>query len=241
MDTSNANPIIPCASLPGIEIQVIYQDDAILVINKPSGLLSIPDGYDLTLPHVAGCLSTEFGKVWIVHRLDRETSGVMLLARTKASHRELNLQFEHRQVIKVYLAFITGQPEWNNRTADAPLMVNGDRKHRTIVAPLTGKASQTDFQVLQRFSWGCLIQAKPHTGYTHQIRAHLAFLGYPILGDELYRGSGSNQKSKGDSRNPPPAIHRLALHAFSIEFSHPTLQEPKRFTAPLPENLRNLA
>lgn len=222
------------------EISILFQDGAILVINKPSGLLSIPDGYNPTLPHVAGCLAPQFGKCWIVHRLDRDTSGVMILARTTTAHRELNIQFEHRQVKKIYHAFVQGQPDWNSILVDTPLRVNGDRKHRTVAAPLTGKAAQTDFQVLQRFPWGCLVKAQPHTGYTHQIRAHLATIGFPILADALYQNLGSIQKAKGSKEAPPPPIGRLALHAYTIHFTHPLAQIPVHFTVPYPPDLQEL-
>ncbi len=167
------------------KIPILFQDDVILAINKPAGLLSIPDGYNPALPHVAGCLAPLFGRCWIVHRLDRDTSGVMILARTPAAHRELNIQFEQRQVKKIYHAFVQGQPEWTTILVDTPLRVNGDRKHRTVAAPLTGKAARRISEILERFPWGCLIEAQPHTGYTHQIRAHLATIGFPILADRF--------------------------------------------------------
>jgi RluA family pseudouridine synthase len=240
MDTPN-DPILPKPPANCPEIDIISMDDEILAINKPAGLLSIPDGYQPALPHVAGCLYSQFGKCWIVHRLDRETSGVMILARNAFAHRALNIQFEHRQVIKVYHAAILGQPEWEHILEETPLRVNGDRKHRTVADPLNGKSAQTDFRVLQRYAWGCLVEARPHTGYTHQIRAHLAHLGFPILGDELYRNTGSNKKSKSPGEAAPPVMERLALHAYQIEFTHPRTQTPIQLIAPYPPDLQGLA
>jgi tRNA pseudouridine32 synthase/23S rRNA pseudouridine746 synthase len=239
MDSINRNGLTT-KSLNNPEIQILFQDDAILVINKPAGLHSIPDGYDLSLPHVASCLLPHFGKLWIAHRLDRETSGVMILTRTAAAHRSLNIQFEHRQIQKVYHAFIQGQPDWDAILINTPLRVNGDRKHRTVAAPLTGKPAQTDFSILKRFLWGCMIEAQPHSGYTHQIRAHLSSIGFQILADALYLNIGSNQIEMGAKVYPPPFIDRLALHAFSISFVHPQTEILVQVTAPYPLDLQNL-
>jgi len=215
--------------------EILYQDEDILAINKPAGLLSIPDGYNLSLPHVAGVLATEFGKVWIVHRLDRETSGLLLLARTPTAHRDLNLQFEHRQVAKCYHALILGQPAWDEIQTRAPIWVNADRKHRTLVSALNGKPAQTDFRVMRRSENVCLIEARPHTGYTHQIRAHLAALGFPILHDRLYMNvPGAPAGRPTGFSIPAGLIERVALHAYSIECLHPLQHTPLHLDAPDP-------
>jgi RluA family pseudouridine synthase len=220
-------------SIPNFSPTTLYQDEAILCVNKPAGLLSIPDGYDLTLPHVASILAAEYGKVWIVHRLDRYTSGAMLLARSLSVHRELNLQFEQRRVSKIYHALIIGQPDWDQITVDAPLRVNGDRKHRTVSDSLNGKPARTDFRVLQRFKRISLVEACPHTGYTHQIRAHLASTGFPILADGLYGSTPASLKSFLTG-----ILERTALHAQTISFTHPTLFTPLSLEAPYPDDFR---
>src|SRR5512136_2436425 len=108
------------------EIEVLYINDALLVINKPAGLATLPDGYDPTLPHIKSLLEVQYGRLWIVHRLDKDTSGVLVLARSASTHRSMNTQFEHRQVSKVYHALVFGAPEQQDTTVGLPLRANGD-------------------------------------------------------------------------------------------------------------------
>lgn len=223
---------------------VVWIDAHILVINKPSHLLTLPDGYDPALPHLKAILEPEFGPLWIVHRLDRETSGVLVLARTAQSHQALNTQFEHRQASKIYHAIVCGSPDWQESQVRQPLLVNGDHRHRTRVNPQRGKAAQTDLLVLERFKGYCLIQAIPQTGRTHQIRAHLASIDLPLLGDPLYGGSVGlylsqiEPGSHGDQENEPPLLNRVALHAWSLTFEHPDTKEKLTIEAPYPKDFQ---
>lgn len=214
-------------------LEILYADNSCVVINKPAGLLSIPDGYNPKAPHLAAILERGFGKVWIVHRLDRETSGLMIVARTSFAHREFNLQFEHRQIQKIYHALITGFPDWESVEVDTPLKINGDRRHRTVPSPFDGKKARTTFTIITRYAKGCLIEARPHTGYTHQIRAHLASMGFPIFGDVLYR---NRQESKIISESPILQNSRTFLHATSISFEHPLTRKKYTFFATYPED-----
>lgn len=216
---------------------VLWADPALVVINKPAGLLTLPDGYDRDAIHLKRVLEPALGKLWIVHRLDRETSGVLVLARTAAAHHALNDQFAGRQVQKIYHCLVTGSPEWNRQLVDQPLRKNGDRHHRTVVDRLHGKPASTEFTVLERYPGFSLVEARPHTGYTHQIRAHLAFCGNPIAGDNLYGGTEVLDPLQPGAA---PLLDRVALHALQIRFIHPNLNEAVQFEAPYPDDFRSV-
>jgi len=221
-----------------MEIDVLYKDGALLVVNKPAGLYTLPDGYNPTLPHIKSVLECQVGPLWIVHRLDKGTSGVLMLARSAEAHRSLNIQFERHQVSKVYHALVIGNPEWHAKTVNLPLRPNGDRQHRTIIDPRAGKPAVTHLKVLERFVHYCLLEAIPETGRTHQIRAHLYTLGLSILGDKLYGKRNilhTGQKTQQSDQNYDLLIglaESMGLHAVSLEIYHPLTGERMKFSAP---------
>lgn len=210
-------------------MDILYQDDSLLVVNKPAGLLTIRDGYNRDLPTVKTVLEEEFGRCWIVHRLDKETSGVLIIARDESAHRELNLAFQNHQIQKVYHAIIIGRPSEKMFEINLPLKVDGDRRHRTVVDLENGKPALSAVSLIELFNRFSLIEIKPQTGYTHQIRAHLAYSGYPILGDKLYQKPNSVQ---------PDLITRTALHAYQITFFHPTSNAPVTIQAKYSEDFK---
>ncbi len=217
------------------ESMLIYSDDSLLVVNKPAGLLSIPDGYNPELAYLARLLEPRFGRLWTVHRLDRETSGVLLLARSAEAHRTLNLQFDRHEISKTYHALVQGVVEKDWLYINSPLRMNVGSKHRTIVDLTKGRPAITELDVVLRFAQQTLVAAHPRTGYTHQIRAHLFAVRHPILFDPLY-GPGRHTDLPGLD---PQAI-RLALHAFRITLSHPTSGELVVFEAPYPNDFQKM-
>ncbi|MFZ5910293.1 MAG: RluA family pseudouridine synthase [Chloroflexota bacterium] len=205
-------------------MNLLYSDDALLVIEKPADLPVLPDGWKPDSPYLVKMLEREYGKVWVVHRLDKITSGVMLFARTAEAHRELNRQFDQREVEKTYHALVAGTPAWDEQICQAPLRANVGHKHRSVVDRERGKASETRFNVLERGQAGALVEARPVTGRTHQIRVHLSALGFPLLGDVLYGAAESG------------LIDRPALHAISLAFAHPLSKQRLAFSAEYPQD-----
>ncbi|MFH1524601.1 MAG: RNA pseudouridine synthase [Chloroflexota bacterium] len=199
---------------------LLYQDESILVVNKPTGIPVLPDGWEQEAPYLVKQLEELFGRLWVVHRLDKGTSGVIIFARTAEAHRTLNLLFESRDVHKVYHAIVVGNPKWDKHTARHPLRVNVGHHHRTMVDPLKGKPSETTFCILKHFDGYALLSVIPATGRTHQVRVHAYALGFPLLGDTLYSAPETD------------LIPRIALHARSLEFA--LNNQPFQFNAPYP-------
>jgi RluA family pseudouridine synthase len=223
---------------------VIFSDEAILVCSKLSGLLVAADRYDADAPRLDLLVSAEFGRLYAVHRIDKDTSGLVVYARTPEAHRSLSLQFEEHRIKKIYHALIYGRLPQESVTVDAPLLPDGDSRHRTVANRERGKPSRTVFKQLAAcgpYSW---VEALPETGRTHQIRVHLRCLGLTVVCDTLY---GSNAKPvrlsefkrswRGDPWEERPLLNRLALHAYQLELAHPETGEILDFTAPYHRDL----
>lgn len=215
-----------------IPLSVLYEDEHLLLVDKPAGMAAHPGvGHpDSTLLNAILGLDSEIGSVGgqtrpgLVHRLDKDTSGLMLVAKNDKSHEHLSAQFKDRSVKKGYLTLVLGHPEPAEAIIDAPVGRDPhDRKKMAIVDD--GRAASTQYRTIQRYRGCSYIDVRPRTGRTHQIRVHFASVGHPIVGDVTY--------GKAD-----PRLDRHFLHASSLEFEHPATGERVEIHAPLPNNLQ---
>jgi len=196
-------------SPPDDPLDILHDDHQVLLVSKPSGLLSVPGKG----PALADCLITRVQAVFptalLVHRLDRDTSGVMIFALTPHAQRHLGLQFEKRQTKKTYVARVWGEMSDKTGTVDLPLIVDWPNRPKQMVCHDTGKPAQTDWRVMRTKDGETRVRLMPKTGRSHQLRVHMLALGHPILGDPFY--------ATGPARDFP----RLMLHSETLQFRHP--------------------
>ena len=194
---------------PQDPLVVLHEDAEVLLVDKPAGLLSVPGKG----PHLADCLIARvqdaFPDALLVHRLDRDTSGVMIFALTPHAQRHLGLQFEKRMTRKTYVARVWGVPQEKTGTIDLPLIVDWPNRPRQMVCHETGKPAQTDWRVLKDEGDTARVRLSPKTGRSHQLRVHMLSLGHPILGYPFY------------ATGPALAYPRLMLHSEELRFKHP--------------------
>jgi 23S rRNA pseudouridine1911/1915/1917 synthase len=222
-----------------IPLSVVYEDEFLLVIDKPAGMVvhPAPGNWSGTLVNAligrgsklpAGA---EAGRPGIVHRLDKETSGLLIVAKTDRAHRILGSALAARRVHRRYAVMVWGHLAEDTLSVDRPVARDPrDRKRMAIVS--TGRQAKTDFVRLARFESGDLLRAHLHTGRTHQIRVHLASVGHPVVGDDTYGGGGGRRIT-----GLPPRRH--FLHAAWLVFAHPITGAPMDIRSPLPEDLRS--
>lgn len=227
------------------QLPVLYSDEHLVVVNKPAGLLAIPDRYDANLPSVKSLVREQFGSAFTVHRLDKDTSGVMIMALTPEAHKALNEQFEKHIVTKTYLAIVSGIVDRDEIKIDIPIA--SDTRRKGLMKPSAkGKEAHTIMRVVERFRLATLVECDLITGRQHQIRVHCSAVGHPLLVDPDY---GKNKQfllstikrrynlAKGAEERP--VIERLTLHASRVSFDHPvsgeritvTAEPPKDFSA----------
>jgi 23S rRNA pseudouridine1911/1915/1917 synthase len=222
-------PVLPEA----IPLNVIYEDDAFLVVDKPAGMVVHP-----ALGHPSGTLVNALlahcpqvaqaggpDRAGIVHRLDKDTSGLILVAKDEATRAALQRQFKRRQVAKTYLALVEDHVHPREGIIDAPIGRN-KRQRKQMAVVRSGRPAQTMYRVVEHLTDHTLLEVRPHTGRTHQVRVHLAWMGYPIVGDTVY--GYRRQRLLQD---------RHFLHAARLRFSHPGTGEEVTFEAPLPPQL----
>ena len=235
-----AEPPVPHEVMP-----ILYQDDSVVVIDKPGGTLSHPT--DKILHNtVTTLLARQLGrKVFLAHRLDRETSGALLLALDADAARALYEQFLGRAVSKEYLAVVFGRVAWTHKLLDAPLGPEGG-EIRVRQAVGAGQPAVTEFALLAGDDHLSLVSAKPKTGRLHQIRAHLAHLGHPVVGDKLYVGAGEAylkavRKELGREDLDALGADRQLLHAWRLSFDHPRTGRRLTVSAPVPADFPRLS
>ncbi|GHV82704.1 RNA pseudouridine synthase [Spirochaetia bacterium] len=203
--------------------EIVHEDKYIVAVNKSSGVPVTPDRYDRAKKNLFELVSAVVRKrLWVIHRIDSATSGLVVFAKDPRTHSKLSVLFENRRVEKTYLAAVHGRPMWQEQICDLALVPDGNKKHQTIVDRYNGKKSKTNFKLLCTAGNYALLEAKPETGRTHQIRVHAAALGHPIICDNFY-GSGApvylsqfKKKWRGDKIDERPLIDRLALHAETL-------------------------
>ena len=233
-----------------IPLEILYQDDDLVVVNKPPGMVVHParGHWSGTL---AGALQFHFGpslsstggptRPGIVHRLDRDTSGAILVARTDQAHSKLAMQFESRTIEKEYFALVVGRPDRDRDIIDRSIGVHPVHRERMAISrdDEDARSAQTFYEVVERFDGFASVRAMPKTGRTHQIRVHLAHIGCPVLCDRQYGGRA--QITRGEIRrdlsDEEILLGRQALHAFRLRFAHPRTGEPIQIEAPLPADM----
>lgn len=241
-----------------IPLDVIYEDEQIIVINKPKSMTvhPAPGSRTGTLVNAVIAYSDDLSGIGgterpgIVHRLDKNTSGLLVVAKTDVAHASLQSQIQHRTAERRYLALVWGSPRFNEAVVDAPIGRHPtDRQKQAIIKDTdryTARDAITRLNVLQRFEGFTLLEAKLDTGRTHQIRVHCSFIGHPVVGDPTYGGAKRpvpSTYSKLDQRDLSGLLEALqgqALHAFALSFDHPTTGRRLSFEAPLPPDIAHL-
>ncbi len=229
-----------------IPLKILYEDEYLAVIDKPAGMLTHPAGrrksgtlINALLYYLGENLSTRGGpsRPGIVHRLDKDTSGILLIAKNNFVHEELAQQFKERKIQKTYLALVWGRFKDKEGEISAPVGRSPTHRKKMSIFSPTGKEALTRYKVLKEFSDLTFLKIMPLTGRTHQIRVHLSFLGHPIVGDQLYGGKKFTGSSLQLFRKK---IQRTMLHAHSLKFLHPVYNHQIEVASPLPEDFYTL-
>jgi RluA family pseudouridine synthase len=222
---------------------VVFQDESIIAVNKSSGISVGGDRWDESAERLDRLIEQDLKipKIFTVHRIDKETSGLVVFAKKSETHRELSMSFEQRDVKKLYTAIVHGRPSWKETICDLALVPNGNKKHMTIIDKYHGKKSLTRFICMASAGNYSILQAFPETGRIHQIRVHLAALGHPVVCDELYgkmspvKLSSFKRAWRGDPHEERPLLARLGLHAQEL-----MLPNGLELKAPLPKDMASL-
>ena len=222
---------------------IIFDNERFIAVNKISGISVGADRYDESIERLDKLIENDLNipKIYTVHRIDKETSGLVIFAKDSETHKELSVAFEKRQIVKRYIAIVHGRPSWKETICDLPLVPNGNKKHMTIIDKFQGKESSTRFIFLEGVAHYSVLEVQPLTGRIHQIRAHAAVIGHPVVCDALYgkespvKLSSFKRGWKGDPFEEKPLLSRLGLHALEI-----TLPDGQILNAPLQRDMSSL-
>jgi len=226
-------------------IQILYEDEDLLIVNKPPGLLTIPDRHAPEKFNLFSHFVKKYGKIFTVHRLDKETSGVLCFAKNETAHRHLSLQFESRKVGKIYQVLVEGRIHLEEGVIDKPIAAAHTPSGKMHISK-KGKPAVTVYKVVELFKNYTLLEASIKTGRTHQIRVHFESIGYPLAIDSTY-GRKSDfylsdlklRKYKlGKGQEEKPLMTRLSLHASQLRLKHPEKEESMTFEAPLSKDFK---
>lgn len=227
-------------------IETIYEDNNLLVISKPAGLLTIPDRYNKDIENLRQIFVEKYGQIFVVHRLDKDTSGTMVFAKDADTHRDLNTQFENTTVKKVYHCVVSGLINKDEIEIDIPLMTDPANPGKTIPSA-RGKESLTLLKVIKRFRNSTLVKCLLVTGRHHQIRAHCAAIGFPLLIDPMYNNTHefllSKIKKKFNLKKhdiEKPIISRITMHSKILGFHHPGINEDVEYESNYPKDFAAL-
>ena len=235
-----------------MKLELIFENDFFVAINKPSGLLSVPDRMQSEVS-LKDILIQRYGNIYTVHRLDKGTSGVIIFAKNDVTHKQLSLLFEGREIEKYYMGMVNGILMNHSGSIDAPIMMHPADNGSMVISP-KGKASLTDYELIENFKYFSWVKFRIHTGRTHQIRIHMKHIGHPIVCDDIY-GDGkpillSSIKKKFNlskkEEQERPILGRLALHSWKLkfEFNGETIElealPPKDLRATLQQLKKNM-
>jgi len=223
---------------------IVFEDAHIIVVNKAAGVLTIPDRYMPNLPNLRATLSKTREEIFVVHRIDKETSGLVMFCKSAEVHKVISVLFEERKIQKKYRAIVQGTVAGEEGTIDSPILIQKD-KAKVSISP-KGKESITHYKVIQKFRGYTHLELELETGRRHQIRVHLYSLTCPIVCDSMYGDTGPFFLSKIKRKNfnlkkyeeERPLLSRQALHAYSLSFTHPTTNELMEFKVDPPKDMR---
>jgi 23S rRNA pseudouridine955/2504/2580 synthase/23S rRNA pseudouridine1911/1915/1917 synthase len=241
-----------------IDEKIIYEDEDFIAVNKPTGMLVIPDRFDKTKENLFDDLNKKYGKVFIVHRLDKDTSGIVIFAKNAEAHRDLSMKWEAGQVSKTYYAIVTGRLSEKIGTINMGISPLKKKKGVMTIDIKNGKRSVTNYKVMEEYKDFSFLEVKPNTGRTHQIRVHLAAIGHPLAVDPLYNrkeaiGRGIKRSMETAPLIPKseykkgrnfiaekivPPIARLPLHAGKISFFHFRKNKEIEIETKLPDDIK---